>query len=67
MAGVELHNCNIKFMQHWNAGYDARLTAECWPGEATINLQLMLVKSYFKYNDQALLALGAINNVLRLV
>ena len=25
-------NFNIKFMQLWNAGYEARLTAECWAG-----------------------------------
>ena len=42
MAGDELHNFNIKFMQLWNSGYEARLTAECWPGKATINLQLTL-------------------------
>ena len=29
-------------MQLWNAGYNARLTAECWAGKATINLQLTL-------------------------
>ena len=42
MAGVELHNFNIKCMQLWNAGYDACLTAECLAGKATINLQLTL-------------------------
>ena len=42
MAGVELHNFNIKFMQLWNARYDARLTAECRSSKATINLQLTL-------------------------
>ena len=42
MAGGELHNFNIKFMQLWNAGYEARLTAECRAGKATINLQLTL-------------------------
>ena len=42
MAEVELYNFNIKFMQLWNAGYEARLTAECWAGKATINLQLTL-------------------------
>ena len=42
MAGVELHILNIKFMQLWNAWYEARLTAECWAGKATINLQLTL-------------------------
>ena len=45
MAGVELHNINIKFMQLWNAGYEARLTVECRAGKATINLRLTLGES----------------------
>ena len=48
MAGSELHNFNIKFLQLWNAGHAARLTVECCAGKATINLQLTLgVKSPF--------------------
>ena len=42
MAGAEMHNINIKFLQLWNAGHDARLTLECRAGKVTINLKLTL-------------------------
>ena len=42
MAGFQLHNFNIKFLQLWNAEHYTRLTVECLACKATINLQLML-------------------------
>ena len=42
MAGVQLHNFNIKYLQLWNAGHGARLTVECRAGKASKDLHALL-------------------------
>ena len=76
MAGVELHNFNIMFMQLWNPGHDARLlNVGLEKPQLTYNYCLatvlhhlrLLVKCDLNPDDKDLPALGAMNDVLRLI
>ena len=64
MAGGELHNFNIKFTQLWNAGYEHYQPAANARRSASTNSQSL---SSATSTMTVLPALGAVNDVLRIV